>query len=396
MDFSLSERQTKLVKNARALAQDVLARNAAEYDRTASLPLKDYAALREEGYLGMLIPEAFGGWGLDFVSYALVMHELGQGASATTMALNMHSLAMWQIANIGSPQFQAHWFPKLMAERAIVGGWGSEPGAGLSQGLFRIGTTITPQGDDLVVNGSKFFCTLAGVAKYAQVLVSTSTSAEEVAIKDITTVIVPVDLPGVVIGTEWDPLGMRATVSPTVKFEGVVVPKSHMMGEPGRNMFTAHLTQAISIGYSAVNTAVARSALEFAVDYASRKTIGASAHADSPLIQQRVGELATMTDASYATMLKAACDLDGDFHAFAVRQVGSRARAVAMRTVLDVTARAFEICGGTTVSARYPLGRLHREARTMTLMNPGYDGLLTLSGRALLDEARARNAAAKT
>jgi len=395
MDLSLSERQTKLVRNARALAQEVLAKNADRYDRAGTLPVDDYAALRDEGYLTMLIPQAYGGWGLDLVTYALVMHELAQGAAATAMGLNMHSFAMWQIANIGEPEFQAHWFPKIVAERAMVGGWGSEPGAGLSQGRFAIGTTIKPQGDDLVVNGSKFFCTLAGVASYAQVLVSTKETADEVPIQDITTVIVPVDLPGVVIGSEWDVLGMRATFSPTVKFEGVVVPKSHMMGRPGRNMFTAGLTQAISIGYSAVNTAVARSAMEFSVNYAAKKTIGASAHADSPLVQQRVGELATMVEASYATCLKAAWELDADFAGAAHRQTGARARAVAMRTVLDVTGKAFEICGGTTVAARYPLGRLFREARTMTLMNPGYDGLLTLGGRAILDAARAGAAVAK-
>jgi butyryl-CoA dehydrogenase len=388
MDFGLSERQARLVRNARALAQEVLAKNAAQNDAAASLPLEDYAVLRDEGYFAMLIPEAYGGWGLDLVTYALVMHELGQGAAATATALNMHSFAMWQIANIGDLEFQARWFPRLMAEKAVVGGWGSEPGAGLSQGRFQIGTTIKPRGDDLVVNGSKFFCTLAGVASYAQVLASTDETAQEVAIKDITTVIVPVDLPGVVIGTEWDVLGMRATFSPTVKFENVVVPKSHMMGAPGRNMFTAGLTQAISIGYSAINTAVARSALEFATAYAARKTIGATRHADSPLIQQRVGELATMVDASFATLLKAAWELDHDFAGAGARQAGGRARAVAMRTVLDVTAKAFEICGGTTVSAAYPLGRLFREARTMTLMNPGYDGLLALAGRGLLDEAR--------
>jgi hypothetical protein len=390
MDFNLSHRQAKLVQNARALARDVLAKNADRYDRAGTPPLDDYAALRDEGYFGMMIPEAYGGWGLDLVSYALVMHELGQGAAGTAMGLNMHSFAMWQIANVGGPEFQAHWFPKLMTERAVVGGWGSEPGAGLSQGRFQIGTTITAQGDDLVVNGSKFFCTLAGVAKYAQVLVSTVEGAAEVAIQDITTVVVPVDSPGVVIGTEWDVLGLRATFSPTVKFEGVVVPKSNMMGRPGHNMFTAGLTQAISIGYSAVNTAVARAALDFSVGYAAKKTIGATAHADSPLVQQRVGELVTTVDASFATCLKAAWELDADFAGAAARQTGARARAVAMRTVLDVTAKAFEICGGTTVSTRYPLGRLHREARTMTLMNPGYDGILTLAGRNILDAERAR------
>jgi alkylation response protein AidB-like acyl-CoA dehydrogenase len=392
MDFSLSDRQARRVRDARALAREVLAPNAERYDRAGTLPLDDYAALRDAGYFGMLVPEAYGGWGLDLVTYALVMHELGQGAAATAMGLNMHSFAMWQIAKVGDAAFQERWYPRIMGEKAMVGGWGSEPGAGLSQGRFAIGTTIKPQGDDLVVNGSKFFCTLAGIAKYAQVLVSTIETANEVPIEAITAMIVPVDAPGVVIGAEWDVLGMRATFSPTVKFENVVLPKSHMMGAPGRNMFTVGLTQAISIGYSAVNTAVARSALDFAVGYAAKKTIGASAHADSPLVQTRVGELATTVDASYAMMLHAAFELDRDFAGASARQAGARARAVAMRTVLDVTAKAFEICGGTTVSARYPLGRLHREARTMTLMNPGYDGLLTLAGRGVLEAARGAGA----
>jgi alkylation response protein AidB-like acyl-CoA dehydrogenase len=388
MDFSLSEHQTKLARDARVLANDVLARNAERYDREGAIPHDDFAALREGGYLGMLVPERYGGWGLDLVTYALVMHELGQGAAATATAFNMHNFAMWQVGRVGGPEFAERWYPRIMEEKAIVGGWGSEPGAGLSQGRFAIGTTIKPQGDDLIVNGSKFFCTLAGVARYAQVLVSTVESESEVPIDKISSVIIPVDAPGVMIGTEWDVLGMRATFSPTVKFENVVVPKNHQMGPPGRNMFTVGLTQAISIGYSAINTAVARSALDFAISYAAKKKIGASAHADSPLIQQRVGELATMVDASWAMVLHAAAELDRDFPAGVRRQTGVRARAVAMRTVLDVTAKAFEICGGTTVSARYPLGRLHREARTMTLMNPGYDGLLTLAGRAALEGAK--------
>ena len=124
MDFTLSPRQTKLVQDARALANDVLAKNADRYDRAASLPLDDYAALRDAGYLGMLIPEAYGGWGLDLVTYALVMHELAQGAAATATAFNMHNFAMWQIANVGDTAFQDRWFPKIMAEKAIVGGWG--------------------------------------------------------------------------------------------------------------------------------------------------------------------------------------------------------------------------------------------------------------------------------
>jgi hypothetical protein len=392
MDLNLSGLQRKLVNAARSLAQEVLAKNAEKYDRSSSQPLEDYEALKAEGYFGMLIPKEYGGWGLDLVTYALVMHELGQGAAATATAFNMHHFAIWQINNIASKEFKDYWLPKLLAERALVGGWGSEPGAGLSQGRFQIGTTITPQGDSLVVNGAKFFCTLAGVAKYSQVLVTTAANPNNVTVDDITTVMVPVDLPGVKIDTEWDVLGMRATVSPAVKFEGVVIPRENMLGHPGHNIVTAHLSQAISIGYAAINTAVARAALEFAINYSVGKRVGAGSHGDSPLVQQRVGELATQVDAAFATTLKAALELDFAFLPAALGHVGSRARAVAMRAVLDVTAKAFEICGGTTVSMRYPLGRFFREARTMTLMNPGYDGILTLAGRALLEAAKAAKA----
>jgi alkylation response protein AidB-like acyl-CoA dehydrogenase len=369
-----------------------LAKNAARYDQASSPPIDDYEALRDAGYYGMLVPEEYGGWGLDLTTYGLVMHELGQGAAATATAFNMHHFCMWQIKTIANEAFQSYWFPRLMSEQALVGGWGSEPGAGLSQGRFLIGTTIAPQGEDLILNGSKFFCTLAGVARYAQVLVSTAEDAAETTIDDITTVIVPVDLAGITIGTDWDVLGMRATVSPAVRFDNVVIPKANMLGRPGHNIITAHLAEAISVGYAAINTAVARSALDFAVQYAVGKRVGMNTHADSPLIQQRIGELASSVEASYATMLRAAEDLDQDFLASALSHAGSTSRAVAMRTVLDVTSKAFEICGGTTVSQRFPLGRLHREARTMTLMNPGYDGILSAVGRDLVENAKRRRA----
>jgi len=389
MDFSLNERQRKLVANARELAREVLAKNADRYDREASQPVDDYAALRAGGYYGMLIPEAYGGWGLDLVTCCLVSHELAQGAAATATAFNMHNFAMWNISVLGTEAQKRYFFGKVLNEGALIGGWGSEPGAGLSQGRFAIGTTITPTDDGYLVNGAKFFCTLAGVARYAEVLVVPIDRAHDVTIHDLCQMIVPADAPGVKISDDWDVLGMRATVSPAVQFDQVLLPADHMLGTPGDNILTRGLTQAISTGYAGIYTGLARAALEFAINYAARKVVGDNdaRHANEPIIQQRIGELTTMVDASFALALKAAWELDHDFKGAVRQHLGGRARAASMRTVIDVTSKVFEICGGTTVANRYPVGRYFREARTMTLMNPGYDGLLNIVGKALADEA---------
>lgn len=389
MDFSVSRQQRERTAAAAELASEVLATNASRYDADGIPPAEDYQALIERGYHGMLIPEEHGGWGLDLVTYCLVIHELAQGSAATTTAFNMHNFAMWNLSVLGTEPQKRYWFDKILSEGKLMGGWGSEPGAGLSQGRFAIGTTITEVDAGYRLDGQKFFCTLAGIASYAQLLVSVADRGSDVTINDICTMIVPVDTPGMVIGNDWDVLGMRATVSPAVEVNGVVVPKNNMLGKPGENILSRHLAQAISIGYAGIYTGVAKAALGFAVDYANRKKVGTGAHSDQQTVQQRIGELTTMVDASMALALKAAWELDNDFHAAAPLYLGGRARAVAMRTILDVTSKAFEICGGTTVAKRFPLERYYREARTMTLMNPGYDGLLEQSGKAIVAASRA-------
>ena len=376
-----------LISDARRVAREVLARNADRHDRASSQPLDDYAALRAGGYYGMLIPAQYGGWGLDLATYCEAIHELAQGAAATATAFNMHNFAMWNIAVLGSEAQKRHWFGKVLSEGALMGGWGSEPGAGLAANRYAIATTIAARPDGYELNGDKFFCTLAGVAKYASVLVVPEEHARDVRLEDICQVIVPTDAPGVVIDAEWDVLGMRATVSPAVTFKRVTVAKDHMLGRPGDNLITRGLPEAISIGYAGVYSGLARAALGFAVDYAARKKVAGGRLVDQPVVQCGLAELAIEVDCAYAFALQAARELDADFQAGARRNAGSRARAVAMRSVLDVTSRAFEVCGGTTVSRRYPLGRYYREARTMTLMSPGYDGIVGAVGKRMAEEA---------
>jgi alkylation response protein AidB-like acyl-CoA dehydrogenase len=393
VDFEPSDRQQERMAHARQLARDVLAPNAARYDAESTHPVDDFAALREHGYHTMLIPAEYGGWGLDrdLNTYALVMHELAQGASATTTALNMHNFAMFNIAVLGTPDQREEWFARVIEESALVGGWGSEPGAGLTQGRFLLGTTITEVDDGYLVDGAKFFCTLAGVARYAELLVVAPDRVGDVTIDDICSVIVPTSDPGVTISDDWDVLGMRATVSPAVTFDQIRVPRDHRLGTPGDNIFTRGCLQGLNVGYASIYSGLARAALAFATDYAVRKVIGPNGerHAQQPAIQQKIGEFTTMVDAAYTMALRAGWELDRDFDSAVHRQVGGRARAVAMRTVLDVTSRAFEICGGSTIASKYPLGRYFREARSQTLMNPGYDGMTTLLGQRIVEDALA-------
>jgi len=227
------------------------------------------------------------------------------------------------------------------------------------------------------------------VASYAILQVVAPERVGDVTVKDIFGVIVPVSAEGVTISEDWDVLGMRATVSPAVSFDQVYIPKGNVIGSPGINIFTQDFIQAISVGYAAIYSGLARAALNFAVDYTARKVVGPGGArlGSQPTVQQRIGELATMVDASYAQTLRAASTIDQDYAEAARHTAGSRARAMSMKTVLEVTSRAFDICGGTTVARRYPLERYFRDARTLTLMAPGYDTMIQIIGRTLVDAA---------
>ena len=384
--FSASKRQLELIDVARQIARDVLAKNADRYDREGTNPVDDYAALRAAGFYGMLVPEEYGGMGLDMVTYCLLAHELGQGSAATATAFNMHNFAMLTIDLTGTDEQKSKWYGKVINDGILIGGWGSEPTAGLAGGHFNVSTTLTPHEDGYLINGLKFFCTLAGVASYATLLTVAPEKVGDVSVNDIVSVIVPVDDPGVTVSDDWDVLGMRATVSPGVTYKNVFVPKENVLAEPGINIFTQDFLQAIHVGYAAIYSGLARAAVDFSIDYSVRKVVGpdGARHGQQPVIQLRIGELATAVDAAFAHAISAAWQIDQDYAEANRNAVGSKARAMAMKTVVDVTSAAFDVCGGTTVASRYPLGRYFRDARTQTLMAPGYDTICQLIGSNLV------------
>src|SRR5579871_2513613 len=216
------DKTRRLVAQAAALGADIFAPRAARYDREASFPTENYADLRAAGFLGLCVPERFGGLGADFATYCRVSAELGRHCGATALTFNMHvCTALWIGAladdlDMTADQRASHearravHFHRMVADGAIFSQPFSEGGAAAA-GKAPFGTIATRVDGGYVLNGKKIFASLSGAANYYGVLCTEEKPTLSRA--DTLYLGVPAQAEGVAIVGDWDPLGMRGTVS---------------------------------------------------------------------------------------------------------------------------------------------------------------------------------------
>ena len=162
MQFALSEEQRLVVATAKRVALEHLEPRAAHYDENATHPVESWRALWENGLLAMAVPRAYGGLGLDMLTYVMVVEALAQGCTNTAMTVHMHSVVQRYINALASPEVKAWLYPEVVEEGRMFGSWGSEPGRRGGSGVVQ--TVISPDGAGFVINGQKHFCTMAGGA----------------------------------------------------------------------------------------------------------------------------------------------------------------------------------------------------------------------------------------
>ena len=249
MDLAPSPRQRELIDLARRLARERFAPRAERHDREASFPFDDYADLRAVGLLGLCVPERFGGLGADYETYCLVAEQLAQGNALTSLTFNMHCLTMLMMGPIADTmpmppaarerheKLRAAKFREVVEQGAFYGQPHSEPveqgqtDTKLSMGGRRFGTTAKKVDGGYVVNGRKFFVSLAGSAPYFAT--PAIRLGDEPWIERTLYLQVPKDAPGVSFPGEWDPMGMRGTVSRDMVLENVFVPDDGEVLPPG-------------------------------------------------------------------------------------------------------------------------------------------------------------------
>jgi len=379
VDFSPTPVQQALIERAAALARQSLAPRAALYDQTGAYPRESWRDVWREGFLAAAVPARHGGLGLDMPSYVMVLEHLAQGCANTTMTLHMHSVVQMYIDALATPAQKARFYPEVVEQGKLFGSWGSEPDrrGGASVG----GTTIAPVNGSYVIDGEKHFCTMAGAAHRYMVHCAMEGLASP---QNLQLALVPHDHPGLEIMGEWDTLGMRATVSPSVTLKACNLPPDALLGTPGESLRSG-VGLAFGLGYAAIYVGTAQQALDFTVDFSRTHRFepdpGPRAH--DPIVQHRVAEMTMAVDGARLVLYQSAC---GWGSADAVRRavLAARAKYAATEAALMVTSRAVQIVGGRSVHRRCPLERLFRDVRTATLMPPNADRAVELIGKAAL------------
>jgi alkylation response protein AidB-like acyl-CoA dehydrogenase len=387
MDLEPSPRQGELIALARRLAQERFAPRAERHDREASFPFDDYADLRREGLLGLCVPVRYGGLGADYETYCLVAEQLAQGNASTSLTFNMHCLTMLMMgvtadrmpmtpaARERHEKLRTEKFREVVEDGAFYGQPHSEPveqgetDRALSVGGRRFGTTARKVAGGYVVNGRKFFVSLAGCAPYFAT--PAIRLGDEPWIERTLYLRVPKDAPGVSFPGEWDPMGMRGTVSRDMRLEDVFVPDDGEVLPPGLfgAMYNA-FPQLSPLTFGATFLGLMQAAYDGAIAYLTGHMAGAPGlHTEAAVKGHAVAEMLFTLEAARALYYRAVSEA----RPHAPAEVVQRARAAhvtVQRSTVTVTQEAIRVCGGRGLLKRYPLERYARDARAGALMRP--------------------------
>lgn len=357
MEFGLTEEQRLIRQTAKEFADEKLAPLAAEYDRTEEFTAPQAKMLGEMGFLGMMVPEEYGGAGLDTVSYVLAMEEVSRGCASTSVTMTVqNSLVCWPISYFGSEEQKQHYLPKL-ASGEMLGCYGlSEPSAGSDPASMA--TTATEDGDDYILNGSKIFISNGGVAQVAIVWAQTS---RELKHKGITCFLVDEGTPGYIVGAEEKKLGIRGSNTVELHFENCRVSKDKILGKVGEGFKIAMQTlDGGRIGIAAQAVGIGQASIDAAVKYAHQRHAFGKPLAEIEAIQIKVADMAMEVQASRLLTLNAAWVKDQGAR---FSKEAAMAKLHASEAATKAAHMAVQIHGGYGYLRDFPVERLYRDAR---------------------------------
>jgi alkylation response protein AidB-like acyl-CoA dehydrogenase len=377
MNLELSEEQTAV----RRLAKDFVAReitpNVVGWDRAEEVDRGIVKKLGDVGFLGLTIDEEYGGSGGDHLAYCLVTEELGRGDSSVRGIVSVSlGLVTKTIQSYGTEEQKREWLPRLTAGEAL-GCFGlTEPGTGSDAGSLT--TRAVREGDEYVINGSKMFITNG---TWADVVLLFARSTDAPGHKGVTAFLVPTDTPGLTRRTIHGKLGLRGQATAELVLEDVRVPASAMLGPEGKGFSIAMSALAkgrMSVAAGCVG--IAQAALDAAVGYAAEREQFGKSIASYQLVQELISDIAVDVDAARLLTWRVADLIDrGEDFATAA----SKAKLFASEAAVRCANNALQVFGGYGYIDEYPVGKLLRDARVMTLYEGTSQIQKLIIGRAL-------------
>jgi len=356
VQFDLTPDQREIQSLAREFAQAEIEPNATEWDRAHGFPRELFGKLAELGFMGVCVPEEYGGAGADFLSYVLVLEELSRADAGVGVSVAVHTSAVTlPILGFGTDEQRSRFVPPLARGEAIGAFALTEPEAGSDAGSLR--TAAIPDGDGWSITGSKQWITNGGFG--GTVLLFARTDQETPGPKGVSAFVLDGDQ--VRVTREEEKLGLNSSSTVDLTIEGTRVERDRLLHEEGKGFNIAMSTlDGGRIGIAAQAVGIAQAAYDVAREYARERRQFGKAIADFQAIQWKLADMATEIDAARLLVHRAAwLKQEGRPHT----EAGAKAKLFASEVARRQTAEAIQVLGGYGYTKEFPVERYYRDAK---------------------------------
>jgi alkylation response protein AidB-like acyl-CoA dehydrogenase len=376
--FALTEDQRAIQRTAREFAEQELAPNALEWDRTKHFPVEVLARAGELGIGGITADEEFGGTGLGRFDAALVFEELATGCPCVAAYLSIHNMVVGMVDRFGSQRQRQRWLPGLCSLRTLASYCLTEPEAGSDAGALR--TRAVRDGDDYLLTGVKQFISGGGSTGLYLVMARTGGAGAG----GVSAFVVEAGVEGLSFGPNESKMGWNAQPTRQVVLDGVRVPAAHRLGAEGDGFKIAMSgLDGGRLNIGACSLGGARAALEQSLSYGRHRSAFGSRLVDFQALQFKLADMATDLEAARMLLWRAACALDaGDPDA---TRLCAMAKRLATDTGFSVANDALQIHGGYGYLTEYGLEKIVRDLRVHQILEGTNEIMRLIISRGLLE-----------
>jgi butyryl-CoA dehydrogenase len=362
MDFTLTQDQKMIRDMVREFATNELEPLAPEIDESREFPYETLKKMAGLGLMGVVIPEEYGGAGMDFTALAIIVEEVSRACASTGVILAVNnSLVAYPIYNFGTDEQRKKYLPGLCSGKTIGAIGITEPNAGSDPASME--TTAVLKGDHYTLNGTKCWITNGEAAGTFIVFAYTDASVRH---KGMSAFIVEKDFPGFSIGKHENLMGIRATGNCELVFDDCKVPKENLLGKEGDGFkIVMHTLDVSRIDIGAQGVGISQGALDAAAKYSKERVQFGKPICEFEMIQDMLAQMATQTDAARLLVYRAATMKDAGVERFT--REAAMAKYFAAEVAVAVTRMAVQIYGGYGYSKDYAVERMYRDAKIIEI-----------------------------
>jgi len=361
MNFSFSESQLMIAEAAKEFAEKYIRPHVMQWDESQTFPIEVFKKAGELGFMGILVPEIYGGSGLNYHDYIVILDEISKVDPSIGLSIAAHnSLCTNHILSFGNEQQKQQWLPKL-ASGQWIGAWGiTEHNTGSDSG--GMATTAVKDGDEWVLNGAKNFITHGLSAELAVVIARTGEKGDK---HGISAFAVERGTAGFSAGKKENKLGMRASETAEMIFQDCRIPDANRLGEVGNGFIQAmKILDSGRISIGALALGIARGAYEASLKYAKERMQFGKRLIDLQAIGFKLADMATEIEASELLLHKAAYLRNKGER---VTLAGAMAKMYASEVCVRVATEAIQIHGGYGLTKDFPVEKFFRDSKLCTI-----------------------------